>query len=431
MHAYAATDPIFVAMNRRGQRETQGELGSFCVNCHAPLAVREGATTDGLNLDRLPAHLKGVTCYFCHNVTDVTGTHSNPLVLADDQTVRGPIRDAMESGAHGSRYSKLHDRDQLASSTMCGACHDLQTPHGSLIERTFAEWQSSVFARAPGGATCGQCHMPQQPEMQPIANVAGAAPRHMHGHSFPAVDVALTPFPETESQRVAIQEQLDLTVQSALCVGPSSRPQIHALVENVAAGHAWPSGAAQDRRAWVEVVAYRNSKVIFQSGVVGEGKSPAQTWRQDPHMWLIRDCIFDPSGAEVHMFWQAASFESAILPTKTTLDPLDPAFYQSHVYHTFPAPSAEPDRVTMRIYLTPMDLEIVDDLIASGDLSAEFRSKIPVFEVGMTRTLEWTAATAKPAYTDRGLPFSCVSTTNFSAVTTKVPAPTYTRCKRP
>src|SRR5207302_10047877 len=54
MHAYASTDPVFRAMNRRGQRDTQGALGSFCVNCHAPLAVREMATADGLNLEQVP-----------------------------------------------------------------------------------------------------------------------------------------------------------------------------------------------------------------------------------------------------------------------------------------------------------------------------------------------------------------------------------------
>ena len=31
MHAYASEDPLFIAMNARGQRETNGELGDFCV----------------------------------------------------------------------------------------------------------------------------------------------------------------------------------------------------------------------------------------------------------------------------------------------------------------------------------------------------------------------------------------------------------------
>src|SRR6185295_7870613 len=55
MHAYASDDPLFRAMNKRGQRETNGALGDFCVKCHAPLAVRDGLTRDGLNLDQVPA----------------------------------------------------------------------------------------------------------------------------------------------------------------------------------------------------------------------------------------------------------------------------------------------------------------------------------------------------------------------------------------
>ena len=46
MHAYAADDPVFVAMNKRGQRETNGELGTFCVKCHAPMAVANGTITE-------------------------------------------------------------------------------------------------------------------------------------------------------------------------------------------------------------------------------------------------------------------------------------------------------------------------------------------------------------------------------------------------
>ena len=82
MHAYAGEDPVFRAMNERGQRETNGELGDFCVRCHAPLAVELGLTTDGLDLDEVPQHLRGITCFYCHTVDAVEGTHNNPLVLA-------------------------------------------------------------------------------------------------------------------------------------------------------------------------------------------------------------------------------------------------------------------------------------------------------------------------------------------------------------
>ena len=48
MHAYAGVDPVFVALNRKGQEDTGGALGSFCVRCHAPVALALGLTTDGL-----------------------------------------------------------------------------------------------------------------------------------------------------------------------------------------------------------------------------------------------------------------------------------------------------------------------------------------------------------------------------------------------
>jgi hypothetical protein len=63
-HAFAADDPVFVAMNARYQRDTAGAFPTDCVRCHAPVAVAQGVT-DGTDLAALPAHLRGVTCYAC------------------------------------------------------------------------------------------------------------------------------------------------------------------------------------------------------------------------------------------------------------------------------------------------------------------------------------------------------------------------------
>ncbi|TMB43835.1 MAG: hypothetical protein E6J58_00730 [Deltaproteobacteria bacterium] len=106
MHAYSSQDPVMRAMNARGQRETNGQLGKFCVNCHAPVAVREGATTDGLNLDQLPPHLKGITCYFCHSVESVTGqrTSARRCVLAAARSEPGGI------GHHVRRLPRYRQR---------------------------------------------------------------------------------------------------------------------------------------------------------------------------------------------------------------------------------------------------------------------------------------------------------------------------------
>lgn len=408
MHAYAARDPVFLAMNRRGQRETHGALGAFCVNCHAPMAVRENATTDGLNLDQVSAPLQGITCFFCHSVDAVTGTHDNPLHLSDDLTMRGPFGDAAPT-MHKSVVSPLHDRDKVASASLCGACHDVVTGHGASIERTFAEWQASVFGQSAIGETCGQCHMPQSTSPQPVANTPGLAPRRVHAHSFAAVDVALTDFPQAQAQRDEVQKLLDSTLQTGLCVTQNTG-RLHVLLDNVAAGHDFPSGASQDRRLWADVTAYQGDTVVYQSGMTG---------------WQLRECMFDDAGHEVHNFWEAASYESNTLPGQATFDPSDSRFYASHVVKKLNA-GAAPDRVVLQMKLMPMATDVLQELVDGGDLDPAVLAQVPTFNVGAA--LEWKADAGVVAGDDQGIPVTCVSKTGLTVAATTVPAPERTHC---
>ncbi len=194
MHAYAAEDPVFLAMNARGQRETKGALGDFCVKCHAPMAVQTGATKDGLNLAEVPQKLRGVTCFFCHSVESVAGTHDNPLVLASDGVMRGGIADPVRTGAHEAAYSALLDRGKLESASLCGAATTSSRP-------------SARTSSAPTPSGKARCSRTPAPRSSPAGSatwmVAAASPlqapgvklRKVHGHGFPGVDVALTDFP--------------------------------------------------------------------------------------------------------------------------------------------------------------------------------------------------------------------------------------------
>lgn len=425
MHAYAAEDPVFLAMNRRGQRETNGALGDFCVKCHAPMALREGLTTDGLNLDSVPAKLKGVTCFFCHTVDQVNGEHSAPLRLASDLAMRGALSNPIETTAHGAVNSPLHNRDRLESASLCGSCHDVQTGHGANIERTYAEWRASVFAQPPLGATCGQCHMAQSRVEQPAAKVESAPPRRTHGHTFAAVDVALTDFPEREAQRAEVQSLLDTSVQSALCVARTLQgTQVRVVLDNIAAGHSFPSGATQDRRLWVETQAFADGGLIASSGVVAADEDEDRV--TDPNFWLVRDCLFGPDGGAVDMFWEAASFKGNTLPAQVTFDKLDPRYYRSHVMQTWPLPQL-PERVTMRVWLRPMGLGVLRQLVESGDLEPSVLAQVPTFQLG--QTVEWTAKSATQTFIDSdGNPVSCLSLTNLKVQAATTRGSTLRRC---
>ena len=91
VHAHASTSPIFQALNALGQRDTEGDLGRFCVQCHAPVAVALGETEDGLNIQELPARSQGITCAYCHQITEVVGTHNNQLTWTRDGVMRGRL----------------------------------------------------------------------------------------------------------------------------------------------------------------------------------------------------------------------------------------------------------------------------------------------------------------------------------------------------
>ena len=386
MHAYASEDPVFLAMNKRMQRETNGAAGTLCVGCHAPLAVRKGLTKDGLNLADLPPSMKGVTCFFCHSVDGVEGTHNNPLHLAQDGVMRGGIKDPIKA-PHRAAYSPLHDREsQASSSSLCGTCHDVVTLRGAHVERTFDEWQASLYAK-PGQLACGKCHMDGRDGL--AAKADGAPTRRVHDHSMAGVDIALTPFSETEPQRAAVQKLLDATLLTKLCVKQSpTGPVAEVTLDNAFAGHNFPSGAAQDRRAWLELIAYRSGMQVFASGVVPEKKAVASI--SDPNLWLLRDKIFGPDDQELHLFWQAARFESEHLAAAVTADPKDPAFFHS-VTKAFPLPLPAPDRVTMRVRMRPLDFDLLDELVATKDLDPQVLDRVPTYDLGGA-TREWTSA---------------------------------------
>jgi Cytochrome c554 and c-prime len=435
MHAYAARDPVFLAMNRRGQAETSGQLGDFCVKCHAPMAVRTGATADGLNLEQLPDSVQGVTCYFCHAAVAVDGTHNNPVRLADDAIMRGGIANPVANVAHASERSALLSGTDPQSASVCGSCHDILTasppaPAAVELERTYAEWQSSLFApehapNASGVVTCNGCHM-RPGKRAPAAAVAGLALplRTLHEHQFPGVDTALVPFPNTGDtaldQSIAVEQNsmvqtlLDTTLRVDVCVQslPSGAALIEITLDNLNAGHHWPSGASQDRQAWVEVKAYANGELepIYQSGVVPAGGSVNDL--QDPDLWLFRDLATDQNGAPAHMFWDVAAVTTGTIPGPVTNNPSDPSYYLTHAIRKFPRTSgmnipAIPERVSVRVRITPIGRDVLDDLVQTGHLDPALRDRMPTLDLVPNRhlaavpglsalgevTFEWSAAT--------------------------------------
>jgi Cytochrome c554 and c-prime len=437
MHAYAAEDPVFLAMNQRGQRETAGALGDFCVKCHAPVALREGLTTDGLNLTQLPPRAKGVTCYFCHSVSSVGDleAHNNPLMLATDGSLFGPFPDPVAGTPHVSTYSALFDLARPESAAACGSCHDIVNGHGAAIERTYREWQTSLFADPMAGQTCIRCHM--DPVEGPASTTSTNRIRSLRTHTLAAVDVAVTPFPEADIQRHSVQTLLDGALSGTVCLTDDLR--IDVTLDNVGAGHSIPSGATSDRRLWIEIVATAAGQVIYQTGTVPAGQTLANI--VDPDLWLVRDCLFDDSHASVDMFWAATTVGPFnLIPAGIRQNVNDPtSFTRSHVKTVFPVSgplSTRPDRITLKVFLKPIGDDVLQDLVASGDLDPAIADQVPRLNPqGLLAAIaEWTPAKVNPAILDSQtrrpvVGLSCVTTPGNTYYALPTLAASHARCE--
>ena len=388
MHAYAADDPVFLAMNRRMRRERPELPPDTCTRCHAPMAVRRGLLTGGEDVSTLARRDKGVTCIFCHTLDAVEGSHGAQVRTANDGVMRGGIRDPRGTVPHGAAYSKLHDRESAEASAACGACHDVVTPSGLHLERTFAEWQGSVYAKpGPAQLGCGKCHM--EGTLGKAASTNDVPERRVHDHAMPGIDLALTPFPHAEEQRRRVEAALSATLLSRLCVRPSpSGVAVDVTLDNAFSGHDFPSGATHDRRVWVELHAKDGTKELLVSGHVPQGTSVFEAKRTDPRMLVLGSGLAEGRGRPVTFLWDAETKAGVTLPPAVTNDPSDPRYVHS-LTHTYEVPGL-PSEVSFRVFVRAIDVDTLNELVRSGDLAADVASRVPTLEV-TSAAKRWTS----------------------------------------
>ena len=158
--------------------------------------------------------------------------------------------------------------------------------------------------------------------------------------------------------------------------------------------------------------------------------------------------MFDAQSQPVHNFWEAATTNGYELPALPTFDAGDPRFYQNHVVQSYPRPlegsgtlTAMPARVTLRIRIQPVGLDVLNDLVSTGDLNPSVVSKMPTFDVSLQGGLyapgglEWTpaaSAAANVSYPDPYQKFAaCVVTPGFNPGSPVAPLGNAVSCTPP
>jgi hypothetical protein len=160
-----------------------------------------------------------------------------------------------------------------------------------------------------------------------------------------------------------------------------SEDTVTVSLENIAAGHDWPS-CSKDRRAWVEVVATdADGTVLFQTGVVDDDTPIAELDQED--LWWFGDTLRNEEGETVLMHWESWEVDTEALPA------LGLSGESTHVTRTFTVPDGEIAEVQLRLNFRPMALDVLDDLVASGDLDPDIKALAPTFRLEAP-TLVWT-----------------------------------------
>lgn len=269
----------------------------------------DGSCMDG-TLDTDDNDFDGLSCHFCHRMYDASVPPSgefhdaaapyeeNGQVYLDKtpKVMRGPYFDASPPGRHDFAGSEVH-----RSSAFCGQCHNVTNPAlnrrdentgadlGYLmpVERTYDEWLRSDYGDEASAdfASCQRCHMPP-PDLDgdgttdpafACGNPPGPrgedtvleGPIWTHGFAGGGVfmlevlegeyGAALNRIAEfdaaIEGARRLLQEKtatLELEVPADVPSGGVL--DATALVTNLA-GHKFPTGYPEGRRAWIHVEA--------------------------------------------------------------------------------------------------------------------------------------------------------------------------------
>jgi len=331
MHSNAWVDPVFQALWKRGDDETNGAIRNLCSGCHSPI----GTVGEEVSFDPVRGMFgaseiaeKGVQCDFCHTVAESTwrDTPTNQpqngsLIMDPGDVKRGPYKDS-DSPGHDTAYSKLH-----TSAEFCGSCHHVFHPVTNFpIERTYDEWKQSVYARA--GIVCQDCHMmPVEKAVEaartlvkPVnpgkASPLGPDRETVYTHEFVGGNFALPELLGSEKHAGIARERLKSAAEVRILLPEKAVSgqlvKFHVEVFNVGAGHNLPTSLTEVRQMWLDVtVKDPDGRILMRSGALDDQGAI------DPEANIFRAVAVDKNGKETYKPWAISHFSQVrVIPPK-------------------------------------------------------------------------------------------------------------------
>lgn len=268
MHALAVSDPIFRAAYTRAVLD-KPEYREYCLTCHSPTTIK----TKDFNLMK-SISIEGVTCIFCHTVTEV---NNNSYSFNGSNDLAGPNMGS-KTDAHGSVYSDLITRSEF-----CAGCHEFSL-NGIPISETYSEWKEGWYSSK--GVQCQDCHMNEVEGR--TSHESGDEKAYQHywygGHSGQFLEKAVNIDSEIQQTENRIKVTIKLT--------------------NSKVGHKIPSG-------------FPSRKLILKFKALNEDGDEIFT---DSRVYT--KILLDQYGNQVYDFWKATSIgdDNRIKPKETRVE---------------------------------------------------------------------------------------------------------------
>ena len=327
MHAYSMKDPIFI-QGWLKEQEDHPETGErFCIQCHSPTAFVTGEYFNNIGSSSYlsPIISEGISCDFCHSVTNLSSTIHTPDNVAavaeyhinpGENIKYGSIEDPQNNTYHDSQYHPIFKRSEF-----CLPCHNM-TVRNVEAEMTFTEWR-----RIPGNDmgdlnSCQSCHMPRKFD-------------GTHNHEFVGVDIDLTNPPSSSIYQQQYNSVLNLLQNAAILNFGGLNDVISRVVGDslllipisitCKTQHALPSGTSFTREAWLEVkvINSESGEILFSSGLI-DNKSDLDT--NDNTLLLFTSYLLDENGDTTNSVSKVHEIIKQMLPAS-------PSRY--HVYNFF------------------------------------------------------------------------------------------------
>ena len=308
LHALSFTNPVFQFEFKKTSKETDGASDKFCASCHAPVGwlADEIPPSDGSGLSDVAR--QGVSCDFCHAITEISGVGNAAFRVTPGATKFGPLEDPLHTPLHESEFKRI-----FTQSDFCGSCHEIVHPQNGLkLSSTYTEWKESSYGSRR--TQCQDCHMTPGPGITKPnpGTVATGAPKkreHVWTHDMAGGNVYAQQQAGFEEHAKLSEERLQAAASVFLglpeVLSPYQPARINVRIRNDGAGHYLPTGLTLYKDMWLEITITDSAgRLVFQEGVLdSSGAIPADT--------VVYKTVFaDKDGNETTNLWEAAKIVS-------------------------------------------------------------------------------------------------------------------------